>query len=68
MLDVLDFAGACRGADAVVTGEGRLDASSLEGKLPMVVARRARALGLRVSAASVVAATAGSAPPRSSTT
>jgi glycerate kinase len=48
MLDVLDFAGACRGVDAVITGEGRLDASSLEGKLPVVVARRARALGLRV--------------------
>ena len=48
MLDVLDFAAACRGVDAVVTGEGRLDASSLEGKLPVVVARRARALGLRV--------------------
>jgi len=32
----------------VVTGEGRLDASSLEGKLPVVVARRARALGLSV--------------------
>ena len=48
MLDVLDFDGASRGVDAVVTGEGRLDASSLEGKLPVVVARRARALGLRV--------------------
>ncbi len=32
---------------AVLTGEGRLDASTLEGKLPLVVARRARALGLR---------------------
>ena len=48
MLDVLGFDAACRGADAVVTGEGQLDASSLEGKLPVVVARRARALGLRV--------------------
>ena len=48
MLDVLHFATACRGVDAVVTGEGRLDASSLEGKLPVVVARRARSLGLRV--------------------
>lgn len=48
MLDVLDFAGACRGVEAVVTGEGRLDASSLEGKLPVVVARRAHGLGLRV--------------------
>ena len=48
MLEVLGFDDACRGCDAVVTGEGRLDASSLEGKLPVVVARRARALGLRV--------------------
>jgi glycerate kinase len=48
MLEVLGFDEACRGCDAVVTGEGRLDASSLEGKLPVVVARRARALGLRV--------------------
>lgn len=48
MLDVLDFSAACRGCLAVVTGEGRLDASSLEGKLPVVVARRARSLGLRV--------------------
>jgi len=48
MLDVLHFDDACRGCAVVVTGEGRLDASSLEGKLPVVVARRARALGLRV--------------------
>jgi len=48
MLDVLGFADACDGCAAVVTGEGRLDASSLEGKLPVVVARRAHALGLRV--------------------
>jgi glycerate kinase len=48
MLEVLDFDGACRGVEAVVTGEGCLDASSLEGKLPVVVARRARSLGLRV--------------------
>ena len=48
LLDVLDFAAACHGVDAVVTGEGRLDASSLEGKLPVAVARRAHGLGLRV--------------------
>lgn len=48
MLDTLDFAAACQGCDAVITGEGRLDRSSLEGKLPVVVARRARTLGLRV--------------------
>lgn len=48
LLDVLGFTATCHGCDAVVTGEGRLDASSLEGKLPVIVARRARALGLRV--------------------
>jgi glycerate 2-kinase len=48
MLEVLDFDEACRGCDVVVTGEGRLDASSLEGKLPVVVALRAHALGLPV--------------------
>jgi len=48
MLDVLGFERACAGCEGVVTGEGRLDASSLEGKLPVVVARRAHALGLRV--------------------
>ena len=48
ILDVLDFDEACRGCEAVITGEGRLDASSLEGKLPIVVARRARAKGLPV--------------------
>jgi glycerate kinase len=48
ILDVVHFAEACAGCESVVTGEGRLDASSLEGKLPVVVARRARALGLQV--------------------
>jgi glycerate kinase len=44
ILDVLGFDAACRGCEAVVTGEGCLDASSLEGKLPVVVARRAHTL------------------------
>ncbi len=48
MMDVLGFEAASRECAAVVTGEGRLDASSFEGKLPVVVARRARELGLRV--------------------
>jgi glycerate 2-kinase len=48
MLDVLSFAAACSGCTAVVTGEGCLDASSLEGKLPVVVARKAHRLGLPV--------------------
>jgi glycerate kinase len=48
VLNSLNFAAACQGCDAVITGEGRLDSSSLEGKMPVIVARRARALGLRV--------------------
>lgn len=48
LLDVVDFERRCAGCAAVVTGEGRLDATTLEGKLPLVVARRARALGLPV--------------------
>lgn len=48
ILDSVDFEARCAGCEAVLTGEGRLDASTLEGKLPIVVARRAKALGLRV--------------------
>jgi glycerate kinase len=48
MLDTVHFVQACEGCASVVTGEGRLDASSLEGKLPIAVARRARALGIPV--------------------
>ena len=48
MLVVLDFSAACSGCETVITGEGRLDASSLEGKLPVAVARRAHKLGMRV--------------------
>ncbi len=47
ILNALDFEGRCQGCEAVITGEGRLDASTLEGKLPWVVARRAKKLGLR---------------------
>jgi glycerate kinase len=48
MLETLHFTDACCGCDAVVTGEGRLDRSSLEGKLPVAIARKARTLGLKV--------------------
>jgi glycerate kinase len=47
-LPVARFDQACRGCDEVLTGEGRLDATTLEGKLPLRVAQRAHALGLRV--------------------
>ncbi len=48
MLDVVHFEDQCRGCSSVVTGEGCLDKSTSEGKLPFVVATRARELGLRV--------------------
>ena len=38
------------GADVVITGEGRLDAQTLEGKAPLGVARLARARGVPVLA------------------
>lgn len=40
---------ALTGADWVVTGEGRFDASSLQGKVVSGVLRRARAAGVRVA-------------------
>src|SRR5690606_14505311 len=39
-----------RSAGLIITGEGRLDASSLEGKLPVMVARAAAELGVPVVA------------------
>lgn len=48
MLDALNFDEASMGCSLVVTGEGRLDSSTMEGKLPAAVARRAHHLGLRV--------------------
>jgi glycerate kinase len=40
-LDLLSFDKHLRGADLVITGEGRLDTQTLTGKLPVVVAERA---------------------------
>ena len=48
MLHVLGFDQALEDCEAVVTGEGRLDASTLEGKLPWRVALRAHVFGLPV--------------------
>ena len=44
------LADAVRGADLVITGEGRLDAQSLHGKTPVGVARVAKAQGIPVIA------------------
>ncbi len=46
ILDATGFDRALEGADWVITGEGRLDAQTLEDKAPAVVARRAAARGV----------------------
>ncbi|NLJ80671.1 MAG: glycerate kinase, partial [Firmicutes bacterium] len=46
ILDLFDFSQKARGAQLVLTGEGRLDAQSAYGKVPLGVGRRCRALGV----------------------
>jgi glycerate 2-kinase len=46
VLDAVDFDARLVGVELVLTAEGRLDAQSLRGKLPIAVARRARRLGV----------------------
>ncbi len=48
VLTALDFEGKASGADLVLTGEGKFDAQSAYGKVPMGVARRGKALGVPV--------------------
>ena len=48
--EVLDFDNHLKGADLVITGEGRLDASTVYNKAPVGVARRAAARGIPVIA------------------
>lgn len=50
LLDALDFDGLVADADLVITGEGRMDAQTLMGKLPLRVLRRASAHGVPVIA------------------
>ena len=40
-LDLLDFETHLQGCDLVITGEGRMDDQTLNGKLPAIIARRA---------------------------
>ena len=47
-LDLTGFDRALEGIDTVITGEGGLDAQTLEGKAPFGVATRAKRLGRRV--------------------
>jgi len=44
--DLIGLDAALRGADWVITGEGRTDAQTLLGKTPLVVARRGIAMGV----------------------
>ena len=53
VLDTVGFDGFVRRADLVITGEGCLDASSLDGKVVVGVARRVRTLSTVGSAQSV---------------
>lgn len=46
VLEHIDFDGRARRADLVLTGEGRLDATTAEGKAPAAVARHAARLGV----------------------
>ena len=50
VLDLTDFDTAVRGADLVITGEGKLDSQSLRGKVVIGVARRAKKAGVPVAA------------------
>ena len=50
VLDAADFDRRCADASLVLTGEGRLDAQSLRGKVPVGVARRCRRLGVPCAA------------------
>ena len=47
VLDLVGFDARLAGCDVVVTGEGRVDATTAEGKAPGEVARRAVAAGVR---------------------
>ena len=47
VLDTIGFDERARNADLVVTGEGAVDATTLEGKAPGAVVRRCKLLGVR---------------------
>jgi glycerate kinase len=47
ILDLVGFDEHLAGCDVVVTGEGRVDATTVEGKAPGEIARRAAAAGVR---------------------
>lgn len=50
VMQTVNLAGLSKGADLVITGEGRLDSQTLHGKTPMGVAGVAKAQGIKVIA------------------
>jgi glycerate kinase len=50
VLDSVNFDGRMKDCDLVITGEGRIDAQSVYGKVPVGVARRAKKYGVPVVA------------------
>jgi glycerate 2-kinase len=50
MLDIVRFDSLLRGVDLVITGEGAMDGSTSYGKVPVGVAKRAKAAGVPVLA------------------
>lgn len=50
VLDLLAFDQLIQDTDLIITGEGRIDGQSLGGKVPVGIARRAKALGIPVIA------------------
>ncbi|WP_238654325.1 glycerate kinase [Rothia uropygialis] len=50
VLDLVGFDDALKGADLVITGEGRFDSQTLQGKAPARVSERAREAGVRTIA------------------
>lgn len=50
VLDTIGFDALIKGADLVITGEGRLDGQSVYGKVPVGISERAKAQGIPVLA------------------
>jgi glycerate kinase len=61
LLDLVDFTAACRDADLVLTGEGRIDAQTGHGKAPARVAAAAHAATAGTAGGVPVIAVAGAA-------
>jgi glycerate kinase len=49
VMDAMELSSKLSGADWVMTGEGRSDAQTLQGKLPLKVAQAARSAGAKVA-------------------